>query len=695
MANNSGSFYGQVFEQMPAGVALHEPETGRIERANRSYAGTLGYDPLELEGQSLQDLAGPDSADFSATIERAQSGTPEEIRTQLVDSDGDIETVTLELDRITIDDRTRLISTICTLDTADSSPNSVSGRRLEVALAGTDTGVWEWNMETDEVIWTESMEQLFGLEPGTFEGTFEAFASRVHPDDLSSVEEAIETAVETGDQFQTEYRIRREDGTQRWVHARGEVQETSDGAGRIVGIVTDISSRKENEQALRRKERQYRQLVERLPGAHYTIDSNWEFTFCNEALSERLGQPAAAIEGKHLWEVMPETEGTIVERKFKQVIEEQEPVNFEYEYESGDHWVSVQAYPYEGGLAAVSTDITDQREALRSVLDAAPVILYRFDSDGVFQDMRGEVLSRLGLDPDDLVGENIFDAYAGNDTVISAAKRALDGEMFRYTVTLGDITLETHYRPVYEDGEVSEVIGVSMDVTELQRQRERMEFFNSILRHDVLNGMTVIKMRAEMLVAELDGDHEQYAQTIVDWCDTTTEVTKRVRRVIETLATPEEETQLEEIDVSKILHRKIGELENAYPAVTFEKDIPDGTRVLADELLADVLGNVLTNSIEHNETDGLAIETTVECTGETVAIRIADDGVGVPDDRKESVFRRGETSHAKETGSGFGLFFVDVMVEKYGGTITIEDADTGGACFVIELPRGQSQPEER
>jgi PAS domain S-box-containing protein len=361
------------------------------------------------------------------------------------------------------------------------------------------------------------------------------------------------------------------------------------------------------------------------------------------------------------------------------------PETFEYQYESGDYWISVQAYPYDGGLAAVSTDISSQREAIRRILDAAPVILYRFDSDGVFQEMSGEILSRLGLEPEDLIGENIFEAYADHEEVISAARRALDGESFRYTVTLGDITLETHYTPIYRDGEVTGVIGVSMDVTELHRQRERMEFFNSILRHDVLNGMTVIKMRAEILAEELDSEHARYAQTIVDWCDTTTEVTKRVRRVIETLATPEEEHHLEPIDVSAILDRKIRELGTAYPEVTFETAVPDGVRVRADELLAEVLGNVLTNGIEHNDTDGLRIETTVDVDDETTRIRIADNGQGVDDDRKESVFRRGETSPAKETGSGFGLFFVDVMVEKYGGDVRIEDTEAGGACFVIEL----------
>ena len=674
-----------VFEATAARVAVHEPGTARFAAVNPAYADALGGDPQALEGQSLADIAAQDATALTGAIERALNGDPERVETLVRDSNGATREITLQLDTITDGEQVRLISTIRSVgDRTDETAPTPSERRLEVALAGTDTGVWEWDMASDAVIWTESMERLFGLEPGTFGGTFEDFAERVHPEDLSTVQTAIENAIESGEMFQTEYRIEREDGEKRWVNARGELQETADGAGRIVGIVTDITDRKRTEQALRQQEDRYRQLVERLPDAHYTIDSDWRITFCNEALANRLERTVEEIQGTHIRDLLPEVEDTVIERTFQRVMETGVPETFEYQYESG-RWVRIQAYPYDDGVAAVSTDISDQREELLSILDATPIVVYRFDRDGVFQDVRGEMLSRLGIEPDDLIGESIFESYAENEPVIAAARRALTGESFRYTATLGDITLETHYKPVRTDGKVTSVIGVSMDVTELQRQRGRMEFFNSILRHDVLNGMTVIKMRAELLADELDGDQAQYAQTIIDWCNTTTEVTKRVRRVVETLATPDEEHRLEPIDVSAILRRKTHELGNAYPEVTFETAVPEQVRVRADELLSDVLGNVLTNSLQHNDTDGLRIETAVETAADTVQIRIADNGVGIEDDRKKSVFRRGETSHAKETGSGFGLFFVDVMIEKYGGDVRIEDSDAGGACFVIEL----------
>lgn len=222
----------------------------------------------------------------------------------------------------------------------------------------------------------------------------------------------------------------------------------------------------------------------------------------------------------------------------------------------------------------------------------------------------------------------------------------------------------------------------------LQRQTDEMEFFNSILRHDVLNGMTVIRGRAEFLTDDLEGQQLQDAETIVDWSNDIVTIIQRVRTVLETL-TGTEDPHLEPTDLSGALRAEISRVQTTYPDVTFETVIPDGVTVQTNELLGEVLGNVITNAVDHNDRDGLRIVITVDDPTETddhVTVRIADNGRGVPDDSKEAIFRREETGHAKSTGSGFGLFFVDSMVAKYGGDIRVVDTDTGGAEFVIELP---------
>ncbi|QZP39420.1 bacterio-opsin activator domain-containing protein [Halobaculum magnesiiphilum] len=125
--------------------------------------------------------------------------------------------------------------------------------QLHVALEATNTGVWEWNVETDEVLWNDALERLVGIEPGTFEGTYDAFTEYLHPEDIQKVERAITEVIEGSGPFEVEFRMVRTDGDTIWVLGRGELY-TRDGPRRLIGTTTDITDRKENELALARRE---------------------------------------------------------------------------------------------------------------------------------------------------------------------------------------------------------------------------------------------------------------------------------------------------------------------------------------------------------------------------------------------------------------------------------------------------------
>ena len=224
---------------------------------------------------------------------------------------------------------------------------------------------------------------------------------------------------------------------------------------------------------------------------------------------------------------------------------------------------------------------------------------------------------------------------------------------------------------------------------ELETRTTQMEFINSILRHDVLNGMTVIRSRAAILEDDLDGRQYDYAETILRWCDDITAFVERVQAVLNALGS-QDSIAVGTVDVADFLREEVARLSQTYPDVTFEVDLPTTVFVEADELLADVVGNIATNAIEHNDVEGLTVRVSAERHDDVVQFRIADDGQGVAQERRESVFRRGE-SHAKSAGSGFGLFFVDAMVDAYGGDVRIEDNDPG-AAFVIELPPAAEGP---
>ena len=219
---------------------------------------------------------------------------------------------------------------------------------------------------------------------------------------------------------------------------------------------------------------------------------------------------------------------------------------------------------------------------------------------------------------------------------------------------------------------------------ELERKKEQMEFFNSILRHDMLNGMNVIKMRAELLEARLDAEDGSEAETIVNWSDNIIDLTEKVRSTLDTL-TAEEDPELEPIAVAPLVEAQAERVRGKEADVDVRTTVPTDTTVVADELLGDVLGNVLTNAVEHGYDSGVRIDVTAEERDSVVEIVVADDGPGFPAGERDRVFERGETG-TQSTGTGFGLYFVGAMVETYGGAVEIDDSELGGARVVIELP---------
>ncbi|PSQ44041.1 hypothetical protein BRD14_02000 [Halobacteriales archaeon SW_5_68_122] len=339
------------------------------------------------------------------------------------------------------------------------------------------------------------------------------------------------------------------------------------------------------------------------------------------------------------------------------------------------------------GLRALS--ITDSSADVLGVESAADLPPLAGDDLGMEAFREGSTRS---IDDHEDSGVGTFDAAFGSVLVVPLGDYGLLAFGRHETGGFPDAdrrraeTLGANAQAALESAENERLLRERTD--ELETRTSQMEFINSILRHDVLNGMTVIRSRAAFLEDDLQEQHHEYAETIVRWCDDITEFVERVQTVLNALS-GEDSLAVEPVDVADLVREEFSRLSQTYPRVTFEADLSTTTLVEADELLADVVGNVATNAIEHNDPDGLVVRVSAEHRGDTVRLCVADNGQGIDPEHRESVFRRGE-SHAKSTGSGFGLFFVDAMVDAYGGEIRVEDNDPG-AAFVLELPAAEAE----
>lgn len=120
--------------------------------------------------------------------------------------------------------------------------------RLALALESGRMGTWRWDIASGRIFWDETVERLFGVAPGGFDGTFEAYAALIHPDDRAATLASVEQALASGTEHDIEHRLATTDGRVRWIGGAGRVVTGPDGRPvAMIGVAADITARKEAE----------------------------------------------------------------------------------------------------------------------------------------------------------------------------------------------------------------------------------------------------------------------------------------------------------------------------------------------------------------------------------------------------------------------------------------------------------------
>jgi len=104
--------------------------------------------------------------------------------------------------------------------------------------------------------------------------------------------------------------------------------------------------------------------------------------------------------------------------------------------------------------------------------------------------------------------------------------------------------------------------------------------------------------------------------------------------------------------------------------------------------LDSVFRNLLKNAVQHNDCETPEITATVAENDDSVTVRIADNGPGIPDDLKAELFEQGQKG-LKSEGTGIGTYLVQTLVSQYGGDVWVEDNDPQGCVFVLTLPKAE------
>lgn len=218
----------------------------------------------------------------------------------------------------------------------------------------------------------------------------------------------------------------------------------------------------------------------------------------------------------------------------------------------------------------------------------------------------------------------------------------------------------------------------------LEEQRDNLEILNQIVRHDIRNNLQLVQAYTELAQEHADDEGREHLETVQQQAEHAIGLTRTARELANVMLQPEFDT--EAIPLKVLLQQKIEEIRSSHPdaLVSVAGSLPK-TAVICTDMLESAVRNILQNAIIHNDKDVAEVTVSASREGDSIDVRIADNGPGIPDSEKEDIFGKGEKG-LDSPGTGIGLYLVKTIVEGCAGDVWIEDNDPEGAVFVVRLP---------
>ncbi len=233
---------------------------------------------------------------------------------------------------------------------------------LRLALDAAQMGTWAWNIQTGDIQWSDNLEAIHGMAPGSFDGTFEGYLQVLHPHDRASFQQAIRESIENKTGFRVEFRIVWPDNSVHWIMGKGRAFYDENGQPiRMVGLGMDVTERVASTEALSRANSRNSAMLESITDAFYALDRDWRFTYVNQRAEQILRCSREDLLGKSIWSEYPDTVHTIFYEEFYRASREGTTATFEFNFPPLSTWAKVRAYPSPEGLAVYIEDITDQK----------------------------------------------------------------------------------------------------------------------------------------------------------------------------------------------------------------------------------------------------------------------------------------------------------------------------------------------
>jgi PAS domain S-box-containing protein len=563
----------------------------------------------------------------------------------------------------------------------------------------------------------------------------EGFAERLRADEMRTAEGALAQQIDTG----IELTGRRKDGSAFPIEIMLSPLESAEGI-LVTAAIRDISVRRQAENHLAQMEGRYRGLLEAAPDAMVVVNQGGEIVILNLQAEKKFGYRRDELLGQRVTNIIPEgfAERLLLDetRTADEALAQQIDSGIELTGRRKDGSafpIEIMLSPLESAdgtlVTAAIRDISVRRQAeshlaqmegrYRGLLEAAPDAMVVVNQSGEIVILNLQAEKRFGYRRDELLGQKVTniipegfaerlhadglrsaeDALAQQiDTGIELTGRRKDGSAFPIEIMLSPlasaegtlVTAAIRDISVRKDAETH----LLQKVEELNHSNEELEKFAYLASHDLQEPLRMVTSYTQLLArrykGKLDTDADEFIAYAVDGAT-------RMQRLIQDLLAYSRvgaklvnllETSSEEA-LERALINLHGAIEESGAIVTYD-NLPT---VLSDEgQLVQLFQNLIANAIKYQNPGVPEVNVSAAPYGRKKWVfSVRDNGLGIEPQYFERIFGMFQRLHKREefAGTGVGLAICKKIVERHGGSISVESQLGHGSTFRFILPSSE------
>jgi PAS domain S-box-containing protein len=358
------------------GILIHKD--GVLLFANDQFFKMFGYEAQELLGkQMLPVCIAPQSLPFIKKHIRNGTSTPYEVTG--LKKNGSTFPILIHAKSMEYQENEVRVAAIRDLSYMRQAESALrkSEERYTLATNAARVGVWDWDIQTNEFYLDPNVKAILGYSDAEIPNDLEVWSNYVHPDDKQPVMEAFQDHIDgKTPEFAYEHRMLHRDGSIRWIMARGTaIRDDQGNPVRVVGTDTDITQRKQAEEALLESEIKFRNLAEQSPNMILII-KNSKVIYANRKCEEITGYKSDELHSADFdfFRLIAPESVKLIKKNFKKHMSGEEVEPYEYTLiRKSDKRIEViittKLINYEGenAILGIFTDITERKNAEKAL----------------------------------------------------------------------------------------------------------------------------------------------------------------------------------------------------------------------------------------------------------------------------------------------------------------------------------------